>query len=215
MRTVRTKVYKFSELSKAAQAKAIEHYRNNEVDTSFIYDEAEKTVNAFHEVFGTRSGRSSWLDVYTDHIDDNLANLKGLRLRTYIINNFWSSLFKGKYYNYKSDTKERLQHKRIKSIFYKNLNSWGNYYYSAVTFENSCTLTGWSYDDSLLQPIYDFLSWKKGPLHTMNFETLMNDCFDNLKKDIKAEEDSQYEDEQIIERLENSDDEFTKDGNRF
>lgn len=94
-RTIRVKVYKFNELSNEAKQKAINEARRN-VDTSFIYDDAHETVKAFHNVFGTKEGGRSWLDANTGHIDDNIMNLKGLRLRTYVINNFWSELYKGK-----------------------------------------------------------------------------------------------------------------------
>lgn len=210
MRTVRTKVYKFSELSKSAKQKAIENYRNGSVDTDYIYDEANKTVEEFHSIFGTESGRNSWLDVRCGHIDDNIANLKGLRLRTYIINHFWDSLFKGKYFSLWSKTE-------VSYKYYKEGHPVLKKRYSKVMFENSCPLTGVCYDMSLLAPIYDFLEYKDKPDYYsyMDFETLMNDCFDSLKKDVESEVDSQYEDEQIISAIEGNEYEFTKEGNRF
>jgi hypothetical protein len=216
-RTIRTKVYKFNELNETAKEKAIESYRNVGIDVSYIYDEAHETVKAFHKIFGTDEGSRSWLDVDFSGIDNNILELKGLRLRTYIINNFWSYLYKGKYYNYKSNTKEKLAHKRIKSIYYGNSDSWGNYYYSAITFEKSCTLTGVCYDMSLLQPIYEFLEWKLRPDYNsyMDFETLINDCFDSLRKDLDSEEDYRNSDEAIAEDIKANEYEFTKDGKIF
>lgn len=216
-RTIRVKVYKFNELSNEAKQKAINEARRN-VDTSFIYDDAHETVKAFHNVFGTKEGGRSWLDANTGHIDDNIMNLKGLRLRTYVINNFWSELYKGKYYNYKSNTPTQLIHKRIKSKFYTNSNSWGNYYYSGVTFEHSCVLTGVCYDEDILQPVYDLIeryNEKKDYYSYMDFETLINDCFSSLEKSVEDEEDANYTDEAITESLENNDDEYTKDGERY
>ena len=209
MRTIRTKVYKFEELTTEAQQKAINHYRNNGIDNTYIYDDAHSTVNAFNDIFGTKEGSRSWLDITTGHIDDNILELTGLRLHKYIINNYWSQLFKGKYYNCKSN--KQIKHRRVKSIYYKNSGNWGNYYYSAITFENSCVLTGMCYDDDILAPIYDFL---KKPNET-TFEELLKDCIVSLEKTLHAEEDYLYTDEAIREELINQENEYTKDGNRF
>ena len=97
MRTIRTKVYSFNELSNEAQQTAIKKFRNNGVNTDFIYDDAYNSVKAFNEVFGTREGSCSWLDVYTYHIDDNILELKGFRLQKYLWNNYYNALFKPKF----------------------------------------------------------------------------------------------------------------------
>lgn len=218
MRTIRTKVYSFDELNEAAQEKAIQYFRNQGMDTTFIYDDAVKTVEAFHEAFGTKEDSRTWLEVYTGHIDDNILQLKGLRLQKYIWNNFKNILYKGKYYNYKGNTPNKLIHKRIESIFYPNRNYWGNYYYSAITKENSCTLTGVCYDHSLLQPIYDFLENYRGKADYysyMDYETLLNDCFESLKKDVENEAEAQSSDEVIREHIQANEHEFTADGKLF
>jgi len=218
MKTIRTKVYKFNELTEQAKQNAINDYRNTGIDTSFIYDDAHNTVKEFNELFGTKEGSRSWLDISTGHIDDNIINLKGLRLRTYIINNFGDKLYKGKYYNYKNNTANKLTHKRIVSKYYKNSNSWGNYYYSAITKENCCVLTGVCYDDSILQPIYDFIENYKAKVDYysyMDFNTLMNDCITELEKDIESEVDAMNGNEYITEQLESNHTDFTKDGKEF
>lgn len=224
MRTIRTKVYKFNELSEDAQQRAIDQWRNNgNVDTSYLYDEAHNTVKKFHDIFGTQEGRRSWLDVSCDQIDNNILELKGLRLRTYIINNFWQYLFKGKYYNSWS-TKERVKHRKVTSTRKTKANGWNvepkhgeaeywNVYYG-LTPDNSCVLTGVCWDMDLLQPIYEFLEWKLRPDYNsyMDFETLMNDCFHSLGKSLESANDYANSDEGIREDLQNSDNEFTQDG---
>lgn len=215
MRTVRTKVYKFDELTQTAKDKAINKYRNDGIDTDYIYNEAHNTVKAFHNIFPTEEDNRSWLDIRTSHIDVNILVLTGLRLHKYIINNYWNELHKGKYYNYKGNTPQKLVHKRIKSIFYPNRNYWGNYYYSAITLDQSCVLTGWCYDNSLLQPIYDFINdykAKESYYSTMTFEDLLNDCFYSLKKDIDNEVEAINEDENIIEQIKDNEHEFTSNG---
>lgn len=81
-------------------------------------------------------------------------------------------------------------------------------------FDNSCTLTGVCYDQSILQPIYDFLQYTGKPDYYsyMDFETLMDECFASLEKDVEDEENAQYEDDAIIDTIQANDYEFTKDG---
>ena len=119
-------------------------------------------------------------------------------------------LFKGKFYSCKSD--KQIKHKRIESIFYKNSERWGNYYYSAITFENSCVLTGMCYDDDILNPIYKFI---QHPNNSTTFEELLNECIENMGKVLRTEEDYMYSPEYITEEIEANEYEFTEDGTRI
>lgn len=79
-------------------------------------------------------------------------------------------------------------------------------------------LTGVCYDEDILQPVYDLIeryNEKKDYYSYMDFETLINDCFSSLEKSVEDEEDANYTDEAITESLENNDDEYTKDGERY
>ena len=60
-KTIRTKVYSFNELNDEAKQVAIQWYREKILDTYFIYDEAHKSVKAFHELFGIKEGSRSFL----------------------------------------------------------------------------------------------------------------------------------------------------------
>lgn len=209
MRTIRTKVYKFNELNEAAKEKAVRNYINNgNIDSSYIYDEAHETVKSFHNVFGTREDSRSWLECDCSRIGDDILSLKGLRLRTYIINNFWDDLFKGKYFSLWSKPEKSYK-------YYKEGYPVLKYRYSKVIFDNTCT--GVCYDMSLLQPIYDFLKYKDKPDYYsyMDFETLMNDCFSSLEKDIESEIDYQSSFEAVKEQIEANEYEFTQDGRMF
>jgi len=211
MRTIRTKVYQFSELTEQAKEQAIKNYRNNCVDTSFIYDDAHKTVKVFHEIFGTKEGSTSWLDLNASHIDDNILELKELRLQKYIWNNYKTKLYKGKYYSLWSKTEKSYKYYKQGFPVLKSR-------HSKVIIDNECVLTGVCYDYSLLQPIYDFLdnyNAKKDYYSYMTFETLLNDCFESLEKDVQDEDDAQYGDIVIAENIEANGHEFTKEGNRF
>lgn len=204
-RTIRTKVFKFSELSEAAKQKAIESYRNDGIDVSYIYDEAHESIKAFNELFGTDEGSRSWLDVRTSNIDDNICSLSGNRLRTYIINNF----------SWKWTDKIRFS-KHIDGSFQKS--EW-RYKYDCTKYRVSkiaeinnilnCPLTGVCYDNSLLQPIADFI--KKPDTYT-TFESLMSNCVNELRKDLENEENYRNSDEAIREDIQANDYEFFKDG---
>lgn len=195
MKTVRIKIYQFNELNDHAKQKAIQDYRREEVYTDYIYDDAHESVNKFHDIFGTTEGGTSWLDIRTGHIDDNILNLKGVRLRTYIINNFWSQLYKPKTF-YNGDKQRK----------------------SKITLDNCCILTGVCYDLDLLNPIYDFLEryQQKADYYSyMDFDRLLQDCINSLEKSIQSEVDYRNSDEGITEELENNEREYTKDGKEF
>lgn len=218
MRTVRTKIYKFEELKKESKQIAIDQYRNNYLNNDFIYDDAYNTVKEFNSVFNTKESKNNWLDVYTDHIDDNILELKGFRLQKYIWNNFYNILFKRKFYGSIGDNKIIL-HPCIKVNKYDISKgarvSSSNFYYSRIQKENSCVLTGVCYDDDILKPIYDFLKKRNFSNCTINFYHLLNDCFDELRKSIENEINYRNTDEAIIEEIEANDYEFTKYGNIF
>jgi hypothetical protein len=212
MRTIRKKVYKFSELSEPAKQKAIDKYRNDQdgTENQYLYDEAYETVKKFHDIFGTTEGSRSWLQVRTGHLDDNLMNLKGLRLRKYMWNNFGKHLYKGKYFSLWSKTEKSYKHYPEGFPVLKSR-------HSKVMFEHSCVLTGVCWDESLLQPIYEFLDWKLRPDYykDLDFDTLMHECICELEKDLENEVEARNGDEFITEEIENAEYEFTQDGRRF
>jgi hypothetical protein len=216
MRTVRTKVFFFNELTEAAQQKAINDFRNKGIDTFYIYDEAEQTVKAFNELFNLKSGFHSWLEFRTDNIEDEVLNLSGFRLRKYILNNYGYKLFKPAY----------LKHGKTEETFLnphpmrrqKTISSGPNKgkvlvsYYSNIKKDNCCVLTGVCYDDDMLNPIYEFL---QQPKENICFEELLTECFEAIRKTIENEIEYQESDEAISETIEANEYEFTEEGNIF
>ena len=186
MKTISVNIYSFNELSKEAKQKAISDYRDCK-DTSYIYNDAHKTVKKFNDIFNTKEGGHSWLEINC-YIDDNILNLSGLRLRTYIINNYGDALFKNKYI------------KRIK----------GKSVYSKIKKDNCCVLTGVCYDDDILSPIYKFLEQKSFDCTT--FEDLLKKCFINLKCVLDDEEEYMRSDEYITESILANEYEFYENG---
>lgn len=219
MRTIRTKVYKFEELSEEAKKVAINHERPN-VNTDYIYEDAHETVKAFNELFNLKEGNRSWLDADFSNTDSDIQKLKGFRLQKYILNNFGNKLFKKKYLKCGENRTERpngyhpmkkiveIENGANKGLFYSN-------YYSNWKTDNCCVLTGMCYDDDMLHPIYLFLEKRDFSNCTTNFYRLINDCFNELDNTINSEIDYRNSDEAIEEDLFLSDHEFTKTGNIF
>ena len=207
MKTIEIQIYKFDELSEDAKQRAIEKFRNTE-DFSYLYEEAYETVKKFHSIFQTSEGRDSWLDVRVNY-DDDILNLTGQRLATYLWNNYKNDIYEGKYYGklvYTDKWGEKLPISKEHPIGARHVKR-----YSKVFLSNCCVLTGVCYDDSILRPIYDFIEKP----NQYNIEDLINFCFDELKNDIESEIDSRNEDEYIIETIEVNEYDFTEDGELY
>lgn len=216
MKTIEVKIYSFDELTEDAKKVAIENYKNNNLTFDFIYNDAEKTVEAFCEAFNVKIGRHSWLDCNTSHIDDDILNLNGLRLRKYLLNNFGSTLYKRKYLKHG----ENLNSRPAKLYRMQKLNeinrgsNKGKFYityYSNIFVEaNNCNLTGMCYDCDMMQPIYDFLELRT--FDSTNFEDILNSCFDAMRKTLEKEKEYMYTDEYISEEIEANELEFLETG---
>lgn len=213
-RTIRTKVYQFSELSEQAKQKSINQYRNSEQYNQHYYDEIIDSVKAVCELFNLKTGRE-WTDIRTSHIDDNILELKGVRLYKYIVNNYWSNLYKRKFLGSIGDNRV-IKHRMSKTNFYDMSKgarvSSSNFIYSNVRFDNSCTLTGVCYDNDILQPIYDFL---KRPDLSTTFEDLMQEIESAISKTFDNTEEWLNSDEFIKDEIEANEYEFKADGTRF
>jgi hypothetical protein len=207
MRTIRTKVYFFNELSEEAKQTAINKQRPN-VDTDYIYDEAHETVKAFNELFNLSEHPNNWLNANAGNIENDVLKLRGVRLQKYLWNNFKNGLFKGKYYSLWS--KKDVSYKHYKDG-YPVLKSR----YSKVIKENCCVLTGMCYDNDMLEPIYSFLLKRDFSNCTTNFCKLLNDCFNSLKNTIENEIEYKESDAGVTEEIMSNEYEFTKNGNRF
>lgn len=209
MRTVRTKVYKFNELSKQAKENAIGNYRNRGYDYQHYYDEITESVKALCNLFNLKTGRQ-WSDLRLSHIDDNIIELKGVRLYKYLVNNYYNDLFTPKYIKaidrelkckqFVCEVRKDYKGEKYTQLFSKQFRT------------NSCVLTGVCYDDDILHPIYDFL---KKPDKDTTFESLFNDvahaiskCYDNTEEWVNS-------DEFIKDEIEANELEFTKDGKLF
>jgi len=196
--TVQT-IYKFDELSEEGKQNAIDIFRDNGgVDLDYIWQDAHETVQKFHEIFGTIEANYSAFEANTGRINQKILELKGLRLRTYLINNFHNILYSKKVLGYKT--------KYIKHLMVKDYMVLSNIQF----MEDDTQLTGLCYDADMLRPIIEFIN-EPDNIHT--FEDLIHDCFSSLLTSIETEIEYQQSDESIMEYFESNDYEFTEDGN--
>lgn len=214
MKTIELKLYEFDELSEKSKQIAIEHYRN--VNNEYFWaDDNKSSMEKFAEIFpikithwcyGERGEGVSFHFTARDEVEE----LSGWRLVSYLWNNYKNELFKGKYYG-DAHVKKIIRHNRIKNPKdYKNGN-FGNPYYSAITLDNSCVLTGYCMDNDILGPIYDFMN----KADNRTFKDLLDDCFSAWITACNEDVEYQDSDEFISEELQSSDDLFTEDGKVF
>lgn len=213
MRTVEVCLYKFDELSEQAQRKALDNY---EVETQFYWNEAHETVKKFHDLFGTKEGIHSWLDIRTGHIDSDIMELSGFRLQKYIWNNFGDELFTRKYLKDGGLFDAKKPNHRMRKQYQittkcPNQGKFSSSFYSNIQKDNCCVLTGICYDDDMLSPIYKFLKmrdFEKSPC----FEGLLEECTEALRKSLENEDEYRNSDEAKTEEIEANEYEFDEDG---
>lgn len=215
MKTIELKLFEYSELSEQAKEKARDWFNRDGANVDYIYSDAHETVKAFFKHFPGSEGRNSWLDINTNNIDDNILELTGHRLATYIFNNYGNVLFKRKYLGCIGDNRV-IKHRMSKTNYYDMkkgaLVNSNNFIYSNIQKSNCYVLTDVCYDDDLLDPIYKFL---KAPSKSINFEELLNDCFHSLRKSIENEVEYRNSREAIEEDIEANEYTFLEDGTRF
>ena len=218
MRTVRIRLYKIYELKEPAKKKAIEWYRNTNTEI-FWADENEGSMKAFVDVFPINVTRWGYGDrnegvIYRFTCDNEIIELKGQRLATYIWNNYRTEIYSRKYYSYKAVTTEPMKHPRIKSVVLKgggpNAGKYSNSYHSGVLPLESynCPLTGYTMDNEILDEVWKFLAKPDD----RDFRDLLDDCFNAWVKACNADIEDQNTDDYIQLHLQSNEYEFTREG---
>jgi len=202
MRTIEVCLYKFDELSEDAKRNALDNYN---VDTVHYWNDAHQTVKDFHNLFGTREGRDSWLDIYIEHVDSNILELSGFRLQKFLWNNFHDVLFSKKTFSLWSKKDVSYKHYKDGYPVLKQRKS-------KVLTTSCCVLTGWCYDDDILEPIYKFLECRNFD-NSPGFEGLLYECLESLRKSLENEDEYNESDEAKIREIEANDYEFDEVGN--
>ena len=187
-------IYTFSELSPKAQQKVLDNW----LDSNFYpwEDENTSTLEAFCKIFPcTWKEYTYYPSNITASVDipDNIDDLSPLRLRTYILNNYSSYLFKPKYLGSK---KAAPQFTPI---------------YSKISKSSDCPLTGYWLDDEILSPLYAFL---KKP-YSITFTDLLTDCLNSFLSAIVKEYDYYTSPKGIQEDIEANGYHFLENGDIY
>ena len=202
MRQITQNIYKFDELSDNVKTKVLNHFRNN-VDVTYIYEEVGDT-------------RDTFMDMVKGF--EPKENIKGLRLRTYILNNFYNDIFKPKYYSVNFSRNIPINHNRIDSHYSKPAKHYWFSYYSGCQVEYSCPLTGVTWDFDVLQPIMDLIAYKaeqRKELNDLNWKTLIRKCLESLSNAEDSEIEYQHSDEAVTEFIKSMDYEFYENGDVY
>jgi hypothetical protein len=205
MKTISVNIYSFNELSDKAKDRAINDYRNKGYDNQFYYDEIIESCKAVYELFGFDFGLK-YTDIRTGQIDDNILELSGVRLYTYIMNNYGNKLFKPKY------IKCIDRHVYWKPFICKRKEYQSGpctFIYSRNFVSTDCTLTGFCYDNDILQPVYDFL---KKPGISTTFEDIIKEIENAIQKTFDNMDEWLNSDEFISDHFCANDYEFTENG---
>ena len=196
MRTIQKTYTLFilDELKDEARQRAYSDWLAKGYDYPFASDNRH-TLDAFCALFGivcTRYSYDSTMYNYSFHTrqEEDVEQLAGIRLQTYLYNNFYSGIFKSKTYRTKDCQKKRE---------------------SRVFVNSECPLTGFIMDDIILQPLYDFLQRPDG----RTFKELMRDClcafFRSCHDDCEyCESEEHFKDESL-----QNDWEYLSDGTLF
>jgi len=198
MRTVRTKVYKFNELTEAAKEKAIEQHRNQGIDYGW-HAENRQTLEAFADLLPISISNRRF-DNISFSIHGDIEDLKGFRLASYLWNNYGSDIFKPKQYWICNGHKNCVgldAKKRESKIFF----TWDN-----------CPLTGYCMDCAILEPLAKFML--RPDLNT-TFEDIASDCLNAWSSACERDIEDANSDRAIAEEIEANEYEFQADGTRF
>jgi hypothetical protein len=199
MRTIKTNVYAFNELAEDAKEKAIEKFRDN--DTEFAWsnewmDSIKKGLEAFDAELSDWSidclciGRSS----YRISCDEGLE-ITGQRLRTYLLNNYYSNFFTCKPYGqYEKRENGKYRYDRYSNIQYT---------------ETCCPFTGFCGDEDFMDVFRGFI---KSPDNDRTLADLLKEAVEKTLYALQYDCEHQTSDEGITETIEANEYEFTADG---
>lgn len=213
MKTVTINLYKFQELEGDAKEKARQWL--TDLDRfDYVSSDAWYSVQEFAKHFPIEVRSISFLESYRNQyrltIEDEIKSLSGLRLRSYIINNFGHILWKPKYLGHlKGYTEKPIQHKRVKATKNRDGLYYHSYYSGIQVQSKSCNLTGVCYDESLLAPFYKFIEKPDNS----DLEDLLEAAIYSICKDVESEIEANCEDAALIEHCEANGYQFDENGN--
>jgi hypothetical protein len=206
MRTKTVTIHTFEELSDDAQQTAIDNWREQAIDFAWNA-EWRDSLNAFCDVTGIDAydWQVGYGGSYVNWRFDGLEgiepdDLTGLRLRTWLINNWLPKFRTGKWYSQSWDSKNRIL----------DCSKGGKSRYSRIQFEyDNCPLTGYCGDMSLIQPVLNFIA---KPDSRTSLADIIEDCLSGWARDWEVDMEYQRSDEYIRDAIESNEYEFYADG---
>jgi hypothetical protein len=192
MKTKTINLYEFYELSEQAKRTAIDQCRP---EYDFWADENKDSLTKLLTLFSSKVDRYGNIN---SHLDDNILNLTGVRLATWIYNNFRNEIYKAKQYwicDGRPNCVGLNSKHRDSKVFVHN--------------ELGCNLTGFYMDNEILSPIFDFM---RKPDNNSNIQDILSECVRAFEIAVEKDREFQNSDEQIIETIESNGYTFTEDG---
>ena len=206
MKTKTIKIYSFNELDAKGKERVLDKWREHDTGDAWS-DEWRESMELFAKWLGITVkdwSVSVWGNSYVkweyENSDWNYADgdpaetMTGVRLRTWIINNWLPEFWKGKYY---SKTLSTSPYRYISR--YSKIN--GSYM--------DCPMTGYCGDNSLIYPLLQFV---ENPNNSTCLNDLIEECFSEWYQDWIKDMEWQNSDEYIIDTIECNDYEFHDDG---
>lgn len=204
MKTIEVTLYKFNELSQHAQRTAIDKYREKNNNYSYAWDEENlNSLRKFADIFDCSFPCRNYSNAIK--YDGSGNELTGLRLRTFLINNYGETLFKRKYLGH---INHHVKHRMAKNKTAQRTNNQYAQIYSNTQIDKDFNLTGYCIDAELLTSLWNFID--KPDNSTM--QDLVDESLSNWEKAVEADHEYQDSDEYIAETLESNGYEFTADG---
>ena len=194
MKTVRIKIYSIGELSREAQEKAWQDWIA-EADYPWATDN-RASLNEFCERFcigspsfsyGGENSHIATARLSSNQYSDDVQNLRGLRLRVWIINNFWHYIEKPKY----------IRHVKGKAR------------YSKIQKEICCPFTGYCRDDDLLDPLIEFVN---KPNNNDSIQDILSACLTSWLTSCQKDSESYFSFENFKDFADSNEYEFKNDG---
>jgi len=196
-------IFKFVELGDKAKQEAIDQYRSSSTEYSWS-DEWIDSLKTFCDrlsidlgVYSINPYSHSYINWnYTGLEGIEITDLSGLRLRTWLINNFLPNLRSFKYYS-------------------KYFNNHHKFRYSKFQYEyDNCPLTGYCGDHDLISPIIKYIDDYKDHDHS-DLEDIITNCMDSFIHGCVNDMHDQDSDEYIIESIISNEYEFYKNGKQY
>lgn len=198
MKTHTITTYSFSELSLEAQQNAIDNFIQSKREY-FWGNEGIQSIKEGLEFFGAKLADylvGPYSHSYANFYYPENKDISGMRLRTYLQNNFYGAFFTRNAQGEYKKRGEKWAYKRYSKIQYK---------------KTECPFTGYCVDESFMLPMWQFLARPTD----ISLVDLLGECVNSAISDIVL--DMEYQDSEEFARNEllNGEYEFTENGNIY